>query len=194
MGQTQRNNSPKSSIKQKCRSKCNILTMSPGPLTQHRANNTGLSPTRKLINLLPWSKGAGRSLQHGFYSPAHDALSFLRYTCRHRALNPAPGSHMCQMLPFFFVQRCWRISRSIILQGGKMGAGWGQRAGNAQKQQKKTLAESEHFFPRWERGMSWRNYGWEGIQRTDQWDTSHRRTKLSHVFSSQEGLTGLVLL
>lgn len=27
------------------------------------------------------------------------------------------------------------------------------------REQKKTLAESQHFFPRWERGMSWRNSG-----------------------------------
>lgn len=43
---------------------------------------------------------AGR--RHGFHSPARDALSFLRYTCRQRALNRAPASHMCQMLPLFF--------------------------------------------------------------------------------------------
>lgn len=100
--------------------------------------------TRLARHICPQLEHASRGLWHGLHSPAHDALSFLRYTCRHRALNPLLVA-ICVRCAL--EQRCWRISRNAILQGGKMGATWGQREGNVRTVRRFTFleAESEHF-------------------------------------------------
>lgn len=143
-----------------------------------------------VFHMCPQYERAGRRLRHGFHSPARDALSFLRYTCRHRVLNRAPGFHMCQMLPFFFFSPSGAEGSqgALFCREGR----WEQAEVSEweTQKQKKTLPESEHFFSRWEQGRagtSWWNYDEEQIQQTDKGDTSHMRTKLSQVFSGVEG-------
>lgn len=136
-------------------------------------------PQKNAHHICPQFEHASQGLWHGFHSPAHDALLFLRYTCRHRALNPLLVA-ICVRCAL--EQRCWRISRNAILQGGKMGATWGQREGNVRTVRRFTFleAESEHFALSWGWGRSQRdrrNCGWRRFQWSDLWGRLRWRDK-----------------
>lgn len=92
---------------------------------------------------------SGLVIRHPYFN-CQCSLIF-KYTCRHRALNPLLVSRCVRCA---VEQRCWRISRNAILQGGKSWATWGQWEGNVRTVKHFILleAESERSYVSWEQG------------------------------------------
>lgn len=105
----------------------------------------------------------------------------------HLILLLVPICVSCCLFFFFFRAAVLKDLREHYFAGREDGSRLRSASGKHGNRKRPWLSRSTSFRDGSE-AWAGRNYGWEGIQRTDQWDTSHRRTKLSHVFPL-EGLS-----